>query len=85
MNKKFICASNEYCSFDKYVSAPYFRKTFELNFLPENAEISICGLGFYVLYINGVNITKGMLAPYISNPDHICYYDTYDIKKYLHK
>ena len=85
MNKKFICASDEYCSFDKYVSAPYFRKTFELNFLPENAEISICGLGFYVLYINGVNITKGMLAPYISNPDHICYYDTYDVKEYLHK
>lgn len=85
MNKKFICATEEYCSFDKYVSAPYFRKTFELDFAPEEAEISICGLGFYVLYVNGFNITKGALAPYISNPDHICYYDTYDIKKHLTK
>lgn len=85
MNKKFICAAEEYCSFDNYVSAPYFRKTFELDFAPEEAEISICGLGFYVLYVNGFNITKGALAPYISNPDHICYYDTYHIKKYLKK
>jgi len=83
MNKNFICATNEYCSFEKYISAPYFRKSFEVDFIPEDAEISICGLGFYVLYINGINITKGMLAPYISNPDHICYYDSYNVKEYL--
>lgn len=31
------------------------------------------------MFINGRKITKGKLAPYISNPDHICYYDSYDI------
>ncbi len=83
MEKKFISATKERCSFEQHIPAPYLRKTFELDFIPDNADISICGLGFYVLYINGINITKGFLAPYISNPDHICYYDTYDIKNYL--
>lgn len=83
MNKQFIKATEERCTFDRHIPAPYLRKSFELDFVPENAEISICGLGFYVLYINGVNVTKGMFAPYISNVDHYCYYDTYDIQKHL--
>ncbi|MBQ8439905.1 MAG: alpha-L-rhamnosidase N-terminal domain-containing protein, partial [Clostridia bacterium] len=83
MNKKFIKATEERCTFDRHIPAPYLRKSFELDFIPEKAEISICGLGFYVLYINGVNVTKGMFAPYISNVDHYCYYDTYDIQKHL--
>lgn len=83
MNKQFIKATEERCTFERHIPAPYLRKSFALDFQPERAELSICGLGFYVLYINGVNITKGMLAPYISNVDHYCYYDTYDIKQYL--
>lgn len=83
MNKKFISATEEYCTLENHLPAPYLRKSFNLDFIPENAEISICGLGFYILYINGLNITKGALAPYISNPDHICYYDIYDIKSLL--
>lgn len=68
MNKKFICASKERCTFEKNVPAPYFRKNFKLEELPQKAEISICGLGLYVLYINGINITKGALAPYCAIP-----------------
>ena len=83
MNKQFIKASNDFSSFEKHIPAPYFRKEFDVDFVPETAEISICGLGFYVLYINGVNVTKGLLAPYISNTDQYCYYDTYDIKEHL--
>ena len=83
MNKQFIKATEERCTFDRHIPAPYLRKSFELDFVPEKAELSICGLGFYVLYINGVNVTKGMFAPYISNVDHYCYYDTYDIQKHL--
>ena len=83
MNKNFISATEEYCTLEKHLEAPYFRKTFNLDFIPLNAQISICGLGFYRLYINGKDITKGALAPYISNPDHICYYDSYDIKSLL--
>lgn len=85
MNKCFIKATEEYSTFERYVPAPYVRKTFDLADVPDSAEISVCGLGFYILYINGVNVTKGPLAPYISNHDHYCYYDTYDIKKHLLK
>lgn len=85
MNKNFIKASNKACSFGEHVPAPYLRRSFTLDFVPDKAEISICGLGFYVLYVNGTDITKGALAPYISNPDHYCYYDTYDLCSYLHE
>jgi len=82
-NKNFIKASTDFCTFEKHVPAPYLRKEFDIDFVPETAEISICGLGFYILYINGKDVTKGLLAPYIANTDHYCYYDTYDIKAHL--
>lgn len=82
---KFIKAGKGICDFDNHVPAPYFRKCFDLDFLPSKAEITICGLGFYELYINGKNITKGPLAPYISNTDDICYYDNYDVSNLLVK
>lgn len=49
----------------------------------QSGEILICGLGFYDLFINGEKITKGYLAPYISNTDHIVYYDHYDLTPWL--
>lgn len=79
MNKQFITMSGARCTFDNYVAAPYIRKSFTLDFVPEMAEISVCGLGFYRLFINGSEITKGQLAPYINNPDHFCYFDRYDL------
>lgn len=82
-SNKFICASNDKCSFEKHENAPYIRKSFLLPKKPQAAEITISGQGFYELYINGKNITKGALAPYISNPDDICYYDNYDVYSYL--
>lgn len=81
----FIKAGDELCDLNNRVPAPYIRKAFCLDFVPEKAEITICGLGFYELYINGENITKGPLAPYISNTNHICYYDNYDISEKLKK
>lgn len=83
LSQKFIKVSDEMCDFDHHVPAPYLRKTFDLDFVPETAEITVCGLGFYEIYVNGKEITKGPLAPYISNPDHICYYDKYDLAPYL--
>ena len=82
---KFIKASDELCSLNKNVPAPYIRKSFSLDFVPEKAEITICGLGFYKLYINGRDITKGAMAPYINNTDEICYYDNYDISNLLNE
>lgn len=85
--KSFIRAGEEYSTVERYVAAPYFRKTFKINGVKniEKATALICGLGFYELYINGKNVTKGLLAPYISNPDDIIYFDEYDILPYLRR
>ncbi len=80
---KFVSASTEYSSFKKHIPAPIFRKSFNLEKTPESAEILITGLGFYQLFVNGKDITKGYLAPYISNTDHYIYYDNYDLTPYL--
>lgn len=82
-SEKFIKAGDALCDFNNHVNAPYIRKKFNMPFKAEKAEITICGLGFYELYVNGQNITKGPLAPYISNPDDVCYYDNYDITDIL--
>lgn len=74
--QKFYCANTEVCDFDHHVPAPWFRRAFSLDFVPEKAEITLTGLGFYELTVNGTPVTKGPLAPYISNPDDIIYYDT---------
>lgn len=86
MNKRiqgqFICATKQYCQLHQHINAPYIRKTFSVPVF-QKAELYICGLGFYDAYINGKRITKGRYAPYISNPDHIIYYDRYDISDIL--
>lgn len=83
--QKFIKATDEYCSIENPVPAPLFRKGFKLDFVPEKAVIRICVSGFYHLYINGEKITKGELAPFINNPNHILYYDEYEIADKLKK
>ena len=81
--KNFIMADAGHCTLEKHVPAPCFRKSFILDKAPVSASVVICGLGFYELTINGRNITKGALAPYISNPDDLVYYDSYDIADML--
>ena len=83
MKKQFICADQKLCDTKQHVPAPALRRSFTLDFLPTAAHLEICGLGFYALFVNGQEITKGPLAPYISNPDHFCYTDSYDIVPYL--
>ncbi len=77
--KNFIKATNEFNTPEKFVAAPLFRKVFTVDSAAE-AQINIAACGFYKLFINGEDITKGALAPYISNPDDIVYYDTYTAK-----
>ena len=79
----FVCATKEYNTYEAPVANPQFRKSFTLSSLPTSAEITICGLGYYELYINGQNITKGFMAPYRSNPQHYLYYDNYELSEYL--
>ncbi len=83
MRKLFFCASKTVSDLSCSQPSPYIRKTFRLDFVPQNARISVCGLGFYRFFVNGTELTKGYFAPYISNPDHILYYDTYDLSTHL--
>lgn len=85
LSDKFIAAGSEMCSFEEEVPAPYLRKSFCLSAEPREAALTVCALGFYDIYINGINITKGLLSPYISNPDQVMDYDVYDLTPYLSK
>ena len=81
----FVSASLRMNEFSSHVAAPYIRKTFTLEETPAEAELNVCGLGFYRLFVNGREQTRGVLAPYISNSDDICCYDVYDLKNVLRK
>ena len=81
----FIAATTEYSTLTDNIPAPFFRKTFYLDQKPENADLLICGLGFYELFINGQKITKGKLAPYMSAPNDLVYYDSYELSGLLFK
>lgn len=84
-SKKFIAATKEYSMGEQgemfILGAPMFRRKF--TYAGEKAVLTICGLGFYELYVNGLKVTKGKLAPYISNPEVCCYYDRYELTEYL--
>ena len=76
--KNFIRATAGYNTFERFVPAPCFRKTFQVE-EETTGHLVITACGFYELYLNGVRHTKGALAPYISDTDHIVYYDVYDL------
>lgn len=82
-SNNFVCESKGFSTYTEHVAAPLFRKTVHITGKVKTAEMLICGLGFYELFVNGKKITKGHLAPYISNPDHIIYYDSYDFAPFL--
>jgi len=63
--------------------AKEFRKVFEVNAEFKKATISICGLGYYKLYINKEKVGDDVLSPLYSQYDKHAYYVTYDISKYL--
>ena len=78
----FYAATQTYNTYEKHVHAPYIRRAFTVGKV-QSAEILVSGLGFYDLYLNGRRITKGLLAPYISNPDDIVYFDRYNVTALL--
>ena len=82
-SKNFIAATKEYSEYGKHIPAPYLRKSFTAKAKVRYATVTVCGLGFYELFVNGDRLTKGLLAPYISNPDDILYYDEYDLTTHL--
>ncbi len=84
-SQKFRSFSRKTCTLNDWVAAPYMRRDFSLSALPERAELTVCALGFYELFVNGKKITKGHLSPYIVNPDQVLPYDTYDVSPLLCK
>ena len=79
----FLCATQDYTTLERHVSAPLLRRVFSLDTLPDAAKLTVACPALYGLFINGHEITKGALAPYISNPDDLIYTDTYNLLPYL--
>lgn len=83
----------------KEFSAPFILKTFVLGEAAEFAEISVCGLGYYELFINGARVGEEYFKPAFSDycerdfssllyplPDrtsHTVYYNSYDVAPLL--
>ena len=64
--------------------APYFRKTFICDAVGK-AEIHICGLGYYELYLNGAKVGDHVLDPVVTQYDKRARYVSYDVSKALRK
>lgn len=67
----------------KVVPTPFFRKEFALDKVPDCAEIVICGIGYYELYLNGRKVGDHVLDPVVSHYDKVVRYVRYDVKDYL--
>ena len=83
--RKFISSGFGVSEFGAFVNAPCLRRSFELEKAPDSASLLITGIGFYRLFVNGNEITRGHLSPYIADPDHYVYFDRYDLAPYLTK
>ena len=83
LSKKFVSASLEYADWEREAPAPYMRRSFELTKIPDSASITVCALGFYRLFVNGREITRTHLAPYVTNPNEMLVYDGYDLREHL--
>lgn len=82
---KYYSATKERNTLEKHVPAPYVRRSFLVSNLDHNYSLKISVVGIYDLFVNGVRITKGCMLPYRTNPNHIVYFDNYDLNKYLVK
>ena len=79
LSRNFISANTAMCNLTEWVASPYLRKTVTTDKTPIKAELSVCGLGFYRFWLDGEELTRGHMSPYISNPDDVMDYDVYDI------
>lgn len=58
-------------------------KAFELEQLPREAALAICGLGYYRAKINGQRVGDSVLNSDVTNYNKMVYYDTYDVRHFL--
>ena len=61
------------------IAARHLRKTFSMQKPVKRATAHICGLGYYLLHINGRRIGDYLLAPAPTQYDKAVIYDTYDV------
>jgi len=64
-------------------AASYFRNELEIDKKIANAQVYICGLGYYELFLNGKKVGDHVLDPAPSNYNKQAYYVNYDITKQL--
>ncbi len=69
----------------KLPEAVYFRSEFELGEAddPSRAVLRICGLGYYVAYLNGVRVGDMVLEPCQSDYDKSVYFRDMDVSELL--
>ena len=79
ITRNFICSGFGISDYKTYYSAPLMRKKLFLREKPKKASLLFSGLGYYRLFINGEEITRGHLSPYTSNTDKLVYFDRYDV------
>ncbi|MBQ6932689.1 MAG: family 78 glycoside hydrolase catalytic domain [Clostridia bacterium] len=71
MTHSEIFGSAKWICTDKNIASPLFRKEFSASNV-KKAEITICGLGFFELHINGKRVSDDLLVPAFSQ---YCYRD----------
>ncbi len=71
MTHSEMFGSAKWVSANKNISSPLFRAEFSTKDV-KNAEIYICGLGFFEFYINGKRVSEDLLVPAFSQ---YCYRD----------
>ncbi|WP_405290888.1 alpha-L-rhamnosidase [Algibacter sp. Ld11] len=64
-------------------AASYFRNELEIDKKIKNAQVYICGLGYYELYLNGDKVGDHVLDPAPSNYNKQAYYVNYNVTKAL--
>ena len=74
----FICATTDYNTFERHVPAYCFRREcFVEAEVKAILRVAVCGV--YELYLNGQRLTRGLLSPYLSNPEDLVYFDEYEV------
>ena len=66
-------------------NSPLLRKVFNLEKKVKSAQVSICGLGYYEMYLNGSRVGDHVLDPTWTTYHRSAHYVTYDISKELKK
>ena len=67
------------CSCKLFLKFVCISKVFSLNNPVKRATVHVCGLGYYILNINGERIGDYLLCPAPTQYDKAVIYDTYDV------